>query len=631
MATATHRRFARHAVRRIHTLKPTAAAIAVAACFAAGTAWANPTGHAVVNGQVSIQQAGNLLQVTNSPNAIINWKSFSIGANEITRFIQQSGSSRVLNRVIGFQGAIPQSLIDGTLSSNGQVYLLNPSGILFGAGARIDVAGLIASSLNLSDADFLGGRLRFTEVPGAGSVINQGSISAGSGGQVYLVGPSVTNSGIITTPKGEVVLAAGKSVELVSPGTPNLRVEIHAPDNEALNLGSIVADAGRVGIYAGLISQKGTIRADSAVAGEDGRILLKATKNVTLDAGSVTTANGPNGGKIEINAGDTTLVTGAVEAVGASGQGGTVHLLGDKVGVYGNARVDASGEAGGGTVLVGGELQGKPGVTAVEGGAIRNASAVFLGADATIAADAVASGDGGKVILWSDDTTRSYGTISARGGAASGNGGFVETSGKLGLDVTRGPDVRAPNGQGGTWLLDPNDLIVDVGSSLVNNNGQPQFFTLGESSVIGVDLINLQLDGGSNVFLTTTSAGADRRHPAGQYHHQGADHQAGIEHADALHRHHYLHRYGAQQHHHRRGWWHCGDRKHRTARHAGGRRSPERRPGRQFGQRRRRRGYGRWHRHHHPRRLRPDIGAECCRQLAYHRDAAERLARQRFY
>ncbi len=114
----------------------------------------------------------------------------------------------------------------------------------------------------------------------------------------------------------------------------------------------------------------------------------------------------------------------------------------------------------------------------------------------------------GRSSLWSDDTTRSYGTISARGGAASGNGGFVETSGKLGLDVTRGPDVRAPNGQGGTWLLDPNDLIVDVGSSLVNNNGQPQFFTLGESSVIGVDLINLQLDGGSNVFLTTTSAGA---------------------------------------------------------------------------------------------------------------------------
>jgi filamentous hemagglutinin family protein len=504
---STKRANVRAAGQSTFSLRPAAIAVAVASCFASGAALANPTGAAVVNGQVTINQAGNLLSITNSPNSIINWQSFSIGANEITRFTQQSALSAVLNRVVGAGGSIDPSVILGALQSNGRVFLLNPSGIVFGAGSQIDVAGLVASSLNLSNADFLGGRLRFTEVPGAGAVVNQGTIYAASGGQVYLVGPSVMNSGIITSPRGEVILAAGNSVELVNPGTPNLRVEITAPDNEAKNLGSIVADAGRVGIYAGLINHSGTIRADSAVATADGRIILKATKDVNLAAGSVTTANGPAGGRIEINAGDTALVAGTVEAKGTSGQGGVVHVLGDKVGIYGNARVDVSGETGGGTVLAGGEFQGQPGVTAVEGAAIRNATSTFFGSDASIAADAGASGDGGKVIVWSDDTTRSYGAISARGGAAAGNGGLVETSGKNGLEVTRGPDVRAPNGLGGTWLIDPDNLEVVAGAEITNNMAQPLFSTLGGSSRIGVDLINLQLNFGSNVTLSTAPQG----------------------------------------------------------------------------------------------------------------------------
>jgi filamentous hemagglutinin family protein len=314
MVTNTRNTSCAAAGRPFHFLRP--AAVAVALCFGTGTALANPTGATVVNGQVSIQQMGNLLQVTNSPNAIVNWQSFSINANEITRFLQQSSSSAVLNRVTGAGGAINPSIILGALQSNGRVFLINPSGIVFGAGAQIDVAGLVASSLNLSNQDFLAGRLRFTDVPGAGAVVNQGNINAATGGQVYLVGPSVTNSGVITTPKGEVVLAAGNSVELVNPGTPNLRVEISAPDNQARNLGRIVADAGRVGIYAGLIEQKGEIRADSAVVGEDGRVILKATRNVTLDAGSVTSADGSTGGSIEISARDTAFVAGTVQSGG---------------------------------------------------------------------------------------------------------------------------------------------------------------------------------------------------------------------------------------------------------------------------------------------------------------------------
>jgi filamentous hemagglutinin family protein len=424
-------------------------ALAVASCFAPPVVLANPTGASVANGQVSIHQQGNLLQITNSPNAIINWQSFSVGASEITRFLQQSASSAVLNRVIGQN----PSAILGTLQSNGRVFLINPNGIVFGANARIDVAGLVASTLNLSDADFLGGKLRFTEVAGAGSVVNDGAITTASGGQVYLVGASVENKGLIRSPRGEVVLAAGKSVELVNPGTPNLRVEVTAPDNAAVNLGRIAAEAGRVGIYAGLVSQGGTIEANSAQVTADGRIVLKATQSATLEADSVTTANGPKGGSVTVESGDTTLVAGTIEAKGSEGKGGTVEVLGNKVGVIGDASIDVSGETGGGTVLVGGDFQGKnPNV--------QNAYRTYVGPETTVTADAVTSGDGGKVIVWSDDTTRFHGKISAHGGAQGGDGGFVEVSGKSNLSFDGRVNVGASAGRAGTLLLDPQNITI---------------------------------------------------------------------------------------------------------------------------------------------------------------------------
>jgi filamentous hemagglutinin family protein len=430
-------------------LRPAAIALAVASCFAMPVVLANPTGASVAAGQVSFHQQGNLLQITNSPNAIINWQSFSIGANEVTRFVQGSASSAVLNRVVGHD---PSSIL-GALQSNGRIFLLNPNGIVFGASARIDVAGLVASSLHLSDADFLGGKLRFVDAVGAGAVVNEGAIATPSGGQVYLVGASVENRGLIRSPRGEVVLAAGKRVELVDPGTPDLRVEITAPDNRAVNLGAIAAEAGRVGIYAGLLSQGGVIDANSAQATEDGRIVLKATQGVTLAAGSLTAASGRNGGTVTVESGDTTLVAGTIEAKGSEGQGGRVEVLGNKVGLIGGAQIDVSGESGGGMVLVGGDFQGK-------NPDIQNAYRTYVGADATITADALTSGDGGRVIVWSDDTTRFYGNISARGGAQGGDGGFVEVSGKGNLGFDGRVNVGASAGSSGTLLLDPQNISI---------------------------------------------------------------------------------------------------------------------------------------------------------------------------
>src|SRR5512133_1666783 len=207
--------------------------LAVAACLGISDAIPNPTGAAVVHGQASFNTQGGTLNVTNSPGAIINWQGFSIGANETTRFVQQSAASSVLNRVLGPD----PSTILGTLTSNGKVFLVNPAGIFVGQGARLDVGGLVASTLNLSNMDFLAGRHNYQPVPNAGSIVNYGKITTPTGGSVYLVAPNVSNNGIINTPQGEVILAAGNSVQLIDTSTPSVRVKFSASDNKAENLG----------------------------------------------------------------------------------------------------------------------------------------------------------------------------------------------------------------------------------------------------------------------------------------------------------------------------------------------------------------------------------------------------------
>ena len=276
---------------------------AILACIFSASTFANPTGPVVVNGTASFATSGPTLSVTNSPSAIINWQNFSIGAGEITRFTQQTAASAVLNRVISQN----PSAILGALESNGRVFLLNPNGIVFGVGSRVDVAGLVAATLGLSDADFLAGRFRFTT--GGGIVFQGGSITTPPGGQVYLVGGQVINTGQISAPNGEVVLAAGESVELLDPATPNLRVEITATNQQVVNIGQITADAGRIGIFAGLIDHIGTLSANTAVATEDGRVLLRATGNIRLVPGSTVSATGPGTGDIQIQsiAGDVTV------------------------------------------------------------------------------------------------------------------------------------------------------------------------------------------------------------------------------------------------------------------------------------------------------------------------------------
>jgi len=291
---------------------------AVAACFISAQVYANPVNPTVVNGTATFKQAGNVLTVSNSPGAIINWDKFSIRAGETTHFDQAAASSSVLNRVLH-----DPTTIYGTLSSNGKVWLVNPAGIMVGPGGRVDVAGFVASTLNISNENFLAGRKLFANEGMAGNVVNQGEIRTPAGGGVYLLGSSVTNEGIITTPAGETILAAGHTVSLIDSATPGVKVDITGSAGNATNLGVVIAEAGRIGIAGALVRNAGGLNA-SSVVDEGGRIFLRASKKLELTDTSRVGADGTAGGNVTAVVADRGQITGDLVARGtisAQGQG----------------------------------------------------------------------------------------------------------------------------------------------------------------------------------------------------------------------------------------------------------------------------------------------------------------------
>ncbi len=473
---------------RRHRLSPLAQAVAMAGLLATPL-WLQaqtgprglPGGLQVVQGQASVVTQGTQMTVKNSAGAVLNWQSFSIGAANGVHFEQAGAASKVLNRVIGND----PSAIFGSLTSNGQVWLLNPNGVLFGADARVDVAGLVASTLRLNDSDFLAGRYRFSAADAdadRAGIRNEGTLSSSFGGHVVLLGESVENTGRVSAPGGSVNLAAARSVELVDTGLPNLTVKVNVPAGEVLNLGGLAAAGGTIDVYGGIVNQQGLVQADTLGADAAGRIVLHAANTLTLGAGSRTLAQG----------------------VAAGAAGGTVDLLGAQVGVLGQAVVDVSGVAAGGGIRLGGGVQGQD-------RSVPNARAVYFGPEAVLRADATGDhGYGGRIVLWSNEATRAYGTLSARGGGVAGDGGFIETSGGW-LDARPVVvDVAARGGRAGTWLLDPNNILINNAGPNTNITGGPAVFTSSnDNSVIGVGTIASALNVGTSVTVSTGTGGSN--------------------------------------------------------------------------------------------------------------------------
>jgi filamentous hemagglutinin family protein len=449
-----------------------------------------PVGGTVVQGsaRITTDAARATTTVTQSTDrAVVNWQSFSIGRDATVRFQQPSSGSVTLNRVTALDSP---SAIFGNLQANGQVWLVNPAGVFFGASARVDVSGLIATTHDISDRDFMAGTNRFEATADArlGTVENEGEITVRDAGLAALVAPHVANRGVIAARLGSVALASGRTVTVDLAGNRLINFAVSGAVTErptgrdgqpvdalVTNAGSIFADGGRVllsanaakGIVDRAIGMPGVIQARSVVRHADGTVELV----------------GEGSGTVEVSG------TIDVRGLDAGTKGGMVTVTGERTGLLAGARVDASGDAGGGEVRIGGDYLGGTATAArlAELGVrparkpVRNATATYLDVDALVTADATGQGDGGQVVVWADGTTRAHGTITARGGPQGGDGGFVETSGKATLSVDKARvDVRGATT--GTWLLDPGDMYI-VADDVYN----PANAGLGSGSIYDVN------------------------------------------------------------------------------------------------------------------------------------------------
>src|SRR5262244_3474436 len=490
-------------------LLTTAALLALGAAPAAG----GPAGSTVVGGSATIQGQGGPAVIVNqsSSSAIINWNTFNIGVNESVRFNQPGTSSVVLNRVTGGLG--PSEIL-GTLTANGRVFVINRDGILFGPNAVVNTAGFLATTHDIKDSDFMAGRYNFN-IPGRpdASIVNQGRITATSGGFAALVAPGVRNTGTITATLGTVALVSGNGFTLDLYGDKLITLAVNDQIASKVidvatgkplkslvsNEGKIRANGGRVELTAAaaravvdsVINTSGVIKANS-IGHRNGMIVLSAATGASKPAGAPT---------------QTVKISGTLAAAGKKKgtEGGTILVTGENIKLA-SARIDASGRAGGGKVLIGGDWGGgKPNKSLVtnpsaklESFVIPAATTVSVDAGTTINASARGRGNGGKVVLWSDSETTFAGTILARGGAKSGDGGFVEVSSHRLLNYSGTTDTRAPKGTVGTLLLDPENLYV-------NANGLPPNSDPTASAISADALVN-QL-ASNNVVLSTQPSG----------------------------------------------------------------------------------------------------------------------------
>lgn len=425
-------------------LKPLVTALCLLGATHAPLIFASPSDGVVQSGTASISQSGNDTRIQQSSDrAVINWRSFSTSATESVTFVQPSAHSATLNRVTGEQ----VSMLLGRLDANGQVILINPNGIVFGAGSQINVGSLIASTSNLGNDNFMAGKLVFDEAGKSGAgIVNQGRITAAEGGLVALVAPHVRNDGLIQARLGKVLLGAGDtfSIDLYGDDLIHFALQTEPAGNQQDGLGQPVTS---------LINQAGRIEADGGkvmlVSAPAAKAVLDQVINLsgTIQANSVAQHNGQI---VLLGQGGSVEVSGSLSAHGNDASGGRIDVLGDQVALTHSARLDASGSNSGGSVHVGGGYQGGEG--------LHRAQTTQVANGAQINADANQTGNGGEVVVWSDGDTTYAGKISARGGDQSGNGGRVEVSGKGTLEFLGNVDAGASHGQGGSLLLDPTDI-----------------------------------------------------------------------------------------------------------------------------------------------------------------------------
>ncbi|AFY83475.1 filamentous hemagglutinin N-terminal domain-containing protein [Oscillatoria acuminata] len=419
-------------------------------------------------------------------NLFHSFQQFGLSQGQIANFLSNPEIRNILGRVVGGDASYINGLIHIT-GGNSNLFLMNPAGILFGANAQLNVMGdftaTTATGIGLGESWFNGvGDNNYAALVGTpsafnfsvsqpGSIVNLGDLSLQPGQNLTLLGGNVLNSGTLSSSGGTITLAAvpGESLVRISQAGHLLSLEVRSPESTPTSLMPVSLPE--------LLTGGGTTHANQVQVNPDGTVAL--------------TSSGP---AVPI-AGGTAIASGTLDVSGETG--GTVQVLGENVGAIA-AEINASGIQEGGTILLGGEYQGQ--------GPIPNALYTFVSGDSTIKADAGTVGDGGRVILWADDTTRFYGNITARGGAEGGDGGFVEVSGKQDLIFRGIADLSATNGNLGTLLLDPENIIIVNGSDgaddyTFSEDGELWSSSSGDATISEEALENQT----GNIYLTATN------------------------------------------------------------------------------------------------------------------------------
>jgi filamentous hemagglutinin family protein len=423
-------------------------------------------------------------------NLFHSFTQFGLSEGQTANFLTNPNIQNILGRITGGNPSLINGLIQVT-GGNSNLFLMNPAGMIFGPSSSLNVPG----SFNATTATGIGfgnqwfsaignnnwatlignpNSFAFTNLQ-SGSIVNAGNLTVAPGQSLSLTGGTVVNTGQLSAPGGNILISA-------VPGQNLVRI------TQAGNLLSLDVGQSATGdslpnnwtqpvlFLPELLTGKGVAQATNLTVNANGDVVLTGNVAVPVAAG-------------------TAIASGTLNVSGDTG--GNVNILGEKVGVIAG-NINASGINGGGNVLIGGDYQGL--------GTVPNALRTFVSADSTINADAISNGQGGRVIVWADEATRFNGNITARGGSFSGNGGFVEVSGKQSLDFQGLVDLRSTLGIAGTLLLDPTNITISTGVDTVGDSFSPQgvFTPSGATSTINNGTLETQL-GLGNVTISTAS------------------------------------------------------------------------------------------------------------------------------
>ena len=455
-----------------------------------------PTDGIVKSGSANISQQNNTLNVNQSTNnAIISWNTFDIGSQATVNFNQPSSASNTLNRV----RSTDPSRIYGTLNATGNIFFINPSGVLIGKSGRINVGGLVASTMDMASNDFNNQNYNFSTSKKS-SIVNYGSINSK---YVALISTDVSNYGSISAKSGSAALVSGSNAKLSISTDGKIVVKISESDlaNLIQNGGTINSDNGQVLIKSSAAQSlvKATIKGPSGKRKliSDNGVLKLVSNNGTI-----------KGKSVKIDAGKNGLVdnSGTINVSSSTGKAGSVEVTGKEISINSGSKILAKGKNGGGDVLIGGDWKGS--------GDLLQATYTTVEKNTLIDASSTGKGDGGKIVVWSDiknskSKTSANGTLTAS--AVDGDGGKIETSGATVNTNNIKVNAGSENGKGGLWLVDPYDYTIGAReassiSSTLNSGTSVTILTSAQNVSYGAGLTS-QANGDITVnsSITTTS------------------------------------------------------------------------------------------------------------------------------